>query len=309
MRSAATSFVVLSATLVLASAGAAAALPAATAKQVVKCQLTIDKAAGKLVDARLKSLDACATGFFKCLQQDPDDLIATPSFDYGSLSVLCGEGGIDVFSGLPAIAACLRTVHECDADGIVDLELPRLLELSDLIGSLVAPCAVAHGGSGAGLADHAAARRLTDCAAAIMDRGAAFVAQRQRALAACADAVFACSHDHPGDAVCLALARGTCAFQLDVADRGIDAFRQAIKDGCSATLVDDLFSQAGSNVDSLVTDCETYGVTLNGLDTYAECVVREHVCKVDDLAYVELPNPDVISTFTQLDHPLSPFCL
>ena len=62
------------------------------------------------------------------------DVLDANGVGFGALAAACTPTGVDVTTGVPNLAQCLATYHECRAGELLEAELPRVRELLSLVG-------------------------------------------------------------------------------------------------------------------------------------------------------------------------------
>ena len=113
------------------------------------------------------------------------------------------------------VARCVENRHRCQAAQLVSQENPRARELLQLAGvnaSDVSGCLLSPGANGRrpGVGDPVRAKVLVKCAQGIQKAAAKFAQARLGGFQKCLAAVTKCIQQKPGDAGCLAGARGKC---------------------------------------------------------------------------------------------------
>ena len=169
-----------------------------------------------------------------------------------------------------------------DGDGLVDRDDPDCPALAD--------------GGGLGLEDsRGRGKAVASCQRAIEQAAATYVKKKQQRLQACADAVFACIQQKPGDARCLEGARAACAAEVaalrDATVGDAAKLHRAIGEACAATVdVVDLLDARGIGYEAETQTCAGYGVAaLVSVEDVAECVARQHDCRVEELVAAQVP--------------------
>jgi hypothetical protein len=207
---------------------------------------------------------------------------------------------------LAAIAAGIADEHRCRAVDLFAADVPRAKELL-LAGGVdlnAMTCfAERPQGDDLGLGKPLGVlKAVVGCQRGIGTAGLRFVSQVLAADQRCSEAVATCVQTKPGDAKCLAKARTVCAKvtgRLYVGPQSREAkLKGAITKACGSTkpgfpprvAIGDLRSIVGLGYDTLETTCTTLGVPgLLTLDDVSECLVRQHVCRADQLLQSQTP--------------------
>jgi hypothetical protein len=224
---------------------------AAAAKNATKCQQAIGKAGVAFLAARLKQLDACTGGVFKCIQTKPNDpaciakagakctalataaaaarakLLAAVAAKCGASLVspenLMGATGLGYGSSdceavlgdepqkVADVAECVAQRYACSASDIYATAAPRAGELRRIAGAPGDSCLPDYGGGGEDVGDVAQGKALAACTAAISKAASGLLTKKLASFTKCVDKVFACVQTKSGDAACLAKADAACA--------------------------------------------------------------------------------------------------
>ncbi|MCC6847060.1 MAG: CSLREA domain-containing protein [Deltaproteobacteria bacterium] len=195
------------------------------------------------------------------------------------------------------VARCVHTRHQCQAEQLVSIENPRARELLQAAGVSIFGfgCLLSPGanGAGQGVGDPVRAKRLVKCASAIQKAAAKFASSRLGGLQKCVAAVTKCVQQKPGDAGCLAGARGKCggvAAKIGDGPKGAGTkARAAIAKACGG-LDAELLAADGLGQAALATYCGAVGVSpLTTAGDVGECLLRHHTCRVGQLLDAETP--------------------
>ena len=223
------------------------------------------------------------------------DLLDVAGIGFQAEAASCSDAGVAALTSAGDVVTCLARRHECEVERLLGLEAPRARELLGLAGvdpaSLGCIVAGADGGGG-GLGDAARGKTLTKCEKAVESASAVVVKQRIAGLQSCIGSVAKCLQQKPGDGDCVAKAQAKCA-QLDAklsGAKGPAAKAQAsIAKACSSDLPDVLAS-AGLGESSAAAYCSALGVSgLTSVSDVAECLVRDHRCRVANLLDASIP--------------------
>jgi hypothetical protein len=219
---------------------------------------------------------------------------------YQSLESACttefASGGV---STLGEIAACVLAQHACRAEQLFEIGEPRAQEL--LARGQVAQalrdgfgCLTVHAGPGAGVVDtQGVGKALVKCVGAMRKAGTRFVSKKLRSLERCVDAVFVCEQSKRDDAKCPPKASATCVKAFaQIADEE-QKLQASVAAACPAELYAKLRGVLGANLDVLAAECARYGVadlgTAVDIGAYAQCLARQHECRVEELMEFEAP--------------------
>lgn len=207
---------------------------------------------------------------------------------------------------LAAVTSTIAEQHRCRTVQLFTTDVPRANELLSTGGvDLDAlPCLVqgAQGGN-LGLGKPAGVlKAVVGCQRAIGTAGSRFVKQVLDAEQRCSEAVAQCVQTKPGDAKCLAKAQGVCRKVTGKLYQGPQSreakLKTAIARACGTTTagkaprvaLGDLRSVLGIGYDTLQPACSALGVSgLASIEDVSECLVREHVCRADQLLTSQTP--------------------
>ena len=207
---------------------------------------------------------------------------------------------------LAAVTSTIAEEHRCRTVELFTTDVPRANELLSTggvdLGAL--PCLVqgAQGGN-LGLGKPAGVlKAVVGCQRTIGTAGARFVKQVLEAEQRCSEAVAQCVQTKPGDAKCLAKAQGVCRKVTGKLYQGPQSreakLKAAVARACGTTTpgkaprvaLGDLRSVLGIGYDTLQPACTALGVSgLASIDDVSECLVREHVCRADQLLTSQTP--------------------
>jgi hypothetical protein len=231
---------------------------------------------------------------------------------------LCKEAGLGFKNTIPvcatpqsaallsAVTNTLADEHRCRTVQLFLTDVPRANELLSTGGVDLSmlPCltAGANGGS-LGLGKPAAVlKAVVGCQRGIGTAGARFVKQVLDAEQKCSEAVALCLQTRPGDTKCLAKAQGVCrklTAKLYTGPQSREAkLRSSIARACGSTTpgkaprvaLGDLRSVLGLGYDQLQPACAALGVNgLTSIEDVSECLVRDHVCRADQLLTSQTP--------------------
>lgn len=207
---------------------------------------------------------------------------------------------------LAAVTSAIAEAHRCRTVQIFTTDVPRAGEL--LTAGGVDPSSLPCLGAGAqggnlGLGKSAGVlKAVVGCQRGIGAAGARFVKQVLEAEQRCSEAVAACIQTKPGSAPCLAKARSVCGKVTSRLYRGSQSreakLRTAIARACGTAAagkpprvaLDDLRSVLGLGYETLQPACAALGVSgLATIDDVSECLVRNHVCRADQLLTSQTP--------------------
>jgi hypothetical protein len=231
---------------------------------------------------------------------------------------LCGEKGLGFASNVAAcqtpqsavlltsVTSTLADEHRCRTLQIFGADVPRAAELLTAggIDLTTLPCLTegAQGGN-LGLGKPAGVlKAVVNCQRGIGTAGGKFVSQILGAEQRCSEAISQCIQTKPGDTKCLTKAKALCVkvtSKLYTGPQSREAkLRAQIARACGTTkpggsprvALTDLRSVLGLGYETLLTTCSTFGVPgLSSLDDVSECLVRQHVCRADQLLISQTP--------------------
>jgi hypothetical protein len=226
------------------------------------------------------------------------DVRAAAGLGFAAEDAPCLSEGAAAPATIADLAACLQRGHACRADQIVGFEAPRAAELLALVGqdpAATAPClGAAADGSGAGIGDPGRAAAVERCGRALTAAGGKFARGKAKAVGKCLRAVEDCLFADPSSA-CLDEARADCAKAIGGLTRpasGLEAkLVAAIAAGCGAAgaSFDDVLAADGLGYESLAPTCAALGVPLDSGAALADCVRRQHECRVEEWLERETP--------------------
>jgi hypothetical protein len=224
-----------------------------------------------------------------------NDLTAVVGLGYDAERAICDDFNVSTIASAADVALCLARRHECAVERLLGLEAPRARELLALAG--VNPAGfgcIADGadGGGLGIGDATRGKALTKCEKAVEKSAATFVKQRLGGLQKCIDAVTKCVQQKPNDGACATKAQAKCAklgAKLDGAQGVAAKARAAIAKACIGNPAD-VLAAAGLGHGSAAAYCSAIGVpSLATVANVAECLVRDHRCRVAHLLDAEIP--------------------
>ncbi len=315
----------------------ASALPdPGAAKAANKCQATIKKSGAKFATKTLKSLEKCYDALFKCIQTKPGDqkcidkalvkcgkevdtkvpkerdklassivrkcesfadLGSADGLGFDSIANACStDFGVDLVD-VASVAECLRAQHECRAEEMFNVQMPRAGQIADALAVPVraGTCLENLGGTGDVGDPKGLGKALDKCQKELKKAGAKFVGKKLKSLEKCVDALFKCIQTKPGDQKCVDKATGKCTKELETNIPKAEAkLASSIDKRCLA-----IFAQLGPgdamNVDGLAPGCQEVGIPDVGtIENYRDCVVRRHECLVDEIFRHEAPRAEAL---------------
>jgi hypothetical protein len=232
------------------------------------------------------------------------DLCRAEGLGFASTLEVCATPQSPVL--LSALTSAIAEEHRCRTVQLFTANVPRATELlsSGGVDLSVLPCLVdGTAGGTLGLGKPAkVVKAVVACQRGIGTAGARFVKQILTAEQRCTEAMAQCIQTKPGDAKCLAKAQKICrtvTAKLYTGAQSREAkLRAAIARACGTTAVgkaprvavDDLRSLLGIGYDTLDEACAGFGVDgLSTLENVTECLVRQHVCRADQLLTSQTP--------------------
>ncbi len=232
------------------------------------------------------------------------DLCGAAGLGFGNAVAVCATPSSAAL--LAAVTSTIADEHRCRTVQLFTTDVPRANELLSTGGVDLSalPCLVAGAqGGNLGLGKPAGVlKAVVGCQRGIGTAGARFVKQVLDAEQRCSEAVAQCVQTKPGDAKCLAKAQGVCrrvTSKLYQGPKSREAkLKATIARACGTTTpgkaprvaLADLRSVLGIGYDTLVPSCAALGVSgLASIDDVSECLVREHVCRADQLLTSQTP--------------------
>jgi hypothetical protein len=225
----------------------------------------------------------------------PEDLTDLAGLGLGAEASACAAVGVAALDSVADVVLCLGRRLACEADRLLGAAAPRARELLGLAGvdPAVFSCAIdGADGGGQGLGDVARGKALTKCEKGVEKAAATFVKQQLVGLAACIAQVAKCVQQKPGDAACIAKAEAKCdKLEAKLAGpKGPAAKALAAIDKSCESDPADLLDAAGLGHGALATYCAALGVpALASSGDVAECLVRDHRCRVGHLLDASIP--------------------
>jgi hypothetical protein len=230
------------------------------------------------------------------------DLCNVAGLGFGSVVPVCVARN----DRLAAVTSVLADEHRCRTVQLFTTDVPRANELLTTGGVDLStlPCLVAGAeGGNLGLGKPAAVlKAVVGCQRGIGTAGARFVKQVLEAEQKCSEAVALCLQTRPGENKCLAKAQGVCRKVTAKLYTGLQSreakLRTAIARACGSTTpgkaprvaLTDLRSVLGLGYEKLQPGCAMLGVSgLTSIDDVSECLVRDHVCRADQLLTSQTP--------------------
>ncbi len=233
------------------------------------------------------------------------DLCGDTGLGFGHDVPLCGTPSSPLL--LSAVTTTLAEEHRCRAVQLFATDVPRAGELLTAGGVDLStlPCLLS-GAAHAGLGSKPTAvlKAVVGCQRAIGTAGARFVKQVLAAEQRCAESVAQCLHTKPGDQKCLVKAQRVCRKVTGNLYTGVQSreakLRSTIARSCGSmtpgkaprVAFDDLRSLLGIGYDgaNVKTTCQELQVqSLSSISDVSECVVRDHVCRADQLLTSQTP--------------------
>jgi len=244
-----------------------------------------------VLDVKIRSVKSCGAVSFP-------DLTSTAGLDFGALAPTCQhQFGLTV-DGLVPLSQCIVRQYACQADRLIEAEIPRARELLRTAGvsaanlDAVAPCLEDHAGAGALLATSTQVKTVTECDARFRKSSKNFSAIALTAAGTCLNEVLKCVQSKPDNGKCLASATAKCNKAVArVALKG-DAAETAIvgKDATCSAAFADLAGAAGANRQAISCACDLAGVhPVTDLAGAARCVRRVGECRLAKILPFAVP--------------------
>lgn len=255
-----------------------------TARTCAKSVAAIAKDRVKLSDAVAKACGAPAVAFA--------DVLALAGIGYGSEIGPCAEVGVGTLATLADLTTCVRLRHECGAERLLAMQVPRAGELLLAGGrdpAVDAPCVPAAALAG-GVADRGRAKLAVKCQAAVAKVGGKLAAGRQKAAHACVQAVTVCLQEKSVVPGCLPSARTKCAKQLGGIESDAAIRAAAVAKACGALDPVELGGADGLGYQAREAECLALGAPgVASAAAVADCLERQHSCRVAELLETTTP--------------------
>jgi hypothetical protein len=238
----------------------------------------------------------------------PADLFAASGVGYDALAADCAALLGAAPAAADAVARCLAAQHACAADRLVGARVPRareLLRVAKVAARGLLPCLEDRGGTGESPPDAAAGRAVARCVASVDKAGAKLAATAQSQLGGCLTALLRCARAPSADPACGEAARERCdGGSLRVA-RAESRLLATLARRCARTPLgfDGLASAAGANLAALAGECTALGTGVSSLADYGQCLLRHHVCQVEDVVRFDVPR--AAELLAQIERPAS----
>jgi uncharacterized delta-60 repeat protein len=265
-------------------------LKAADSKCLLKATATCAKqaAAEAKDDAKLDAAVTKACGAPLAL----DDLTGATGLGLSAELQACVDAGVATLGSLSDVAACVRARESCAAERLLALQMPRAADL--LAAGSLAPgsCLPAAGALGAGLADPDRTKAAVKCQGALVKAASKLAASERDAALACLQAAARCVQLKPGDAACLAKLRATCAKKIGALSTpsGVEAkLAAAVAKSCDGLAPGDLTSADGLGFQTHAAECATLGAPGATAAAIADCVRRQHECRLEEVLDATTP--------------------
>ena len=260
----------------------------------------VAKAVAKCRDARaaLTGLDAklAAAAGKKCAGLGLADLTSTDGLGYSLLAGECAAILGTPLASLDDVVTCVARRTACHAEAALAAAAPRaksILRATGVVGPGDDPlvCLPDDGGDASAVADRVGAGKALDkCVRGARKAGATFAAKKLKILGGCVAALFACEQRADDPAACRAKATGTCAKAFGAIAAAEAKIAPAVAKACGAVPFATLAAPAGGGVAGLAATCALHGVApVDSLDAYADCLFRQHECRVEAMVQVAAP--------------------
>jgi DNA-binding beta-propeller fold protein YncE len=307
-----------------------------------KCQQTIERVAFAQGDFAHRIVSKCGGSNRRPFPFAT--LLDTHGLAFQDVASECIHFGLNLVD-LDTVVRCVTGRYTQEAERIFSLEQARARELFDLVGGSVpcdlavvsgcqgCPFAVCLGGANDGQACSAdseclqgacrvpptgSARLLSSlnaslpvrqCTGAANQAGKKLVGIFLHSVGACVNAIFRCVALNPDapDACFAATATTKCAKAFASIDAAHTTLATAIDRKCGSQKIpyDTLRQPYAANIDALFRECADFGVTLNTLDDYAACIVKQHECRAAEALSIAAPRTSALLAL--LGHSL-PLC-
>jgi Zn-dependent metalloprotease len=221
------------------------------------------------------------------------DLRAENGLHYSRLSARCAaEFGTDTGSGA-GIAECVVREHACAAEGLVAIEHPRAKSL--IVGAGLSSVILSEDDCLTNYADTGSngggqAKAIEKCEVSVKKAAKSLATGELAILGKCATLVFSCEQAKPGEfAACIEKAASKCRASFAKLSSVRGRLASGIQKGCGVVPFSVLADASGANLAVLKPECEAYGIAVDSIETYSDCLTRQHECQVDDLLQFEVP--------------------
>jgi hypothetical protein len=164
-----------------------------------------------------------------------------------------------------------------------------------------AECEAPADGGGVGVGDLALGKMVLKCEKASAKAGVKFVQGVEKQLQSCTGAVLKCLQAKPSDPLCQLKAVETCANAKVKIDGLRDKTGTAMGKSCSDVPDEGTFPVQSFGYEAEVADCAHYGVPLNGGEDIGECILRQHLCRAEQLVSRENARALELATLGGLD--------
>jgi hypothetical protein len=196
------------------------------------------------------------------------------------------------------------------AEHLFELQMPRVAELLGLVGVNLGQdaCFANLGGGGNDIDDPDTGKLLAKCVTTVEKTAARYAGKRFKGILKCIDAVYACIQTKPLDPRCRARAALTCNREFARLEIEAAKLPPAVDKRCGALDFAMLQESAGANLDAIADTCSEVGITsLTSLGSYEQCILRQHICSVEEL--LRFASPRVADLLALVGHAASSsFC-
>ncbi|MEO6027268.1 MAG: hypothetical protein ABIR79_10425 [Candidatus Binatia bacterium] len=215
------------------------------------------------------------------------------AFD-GEEATCAADYQVPALATVADVALCLARRLACQTEHLIARQVPRARELLGIAGIDAGELGCVDAGadgSGQGISDPTRGKALGKCDKGVQKAGAAFAKSRLAGLTKCIDAVAACVQLKPADPSCVPKAQAQCAkigTRLAGPAGPAAKARAAIAKACSAPA--DMLIATGLGHATSAVYCAAVDVpALTTPADVAECIVRDHACRVTKVIEATVP--------------------
>lgn len=262
--------------------------PSCLSKAATSCDKKLAALASSAVKRRTAIVKDCAIVGL-------EEMRIENGLGYEALTQACALQGSQSGS-TEGIADCVLRLHACSVDRLFGAQLPRagtLLEDTGLSSQRWEELPCLPRGTDGGGGDGTFAGTIERCASSIQKGGKSLVLSELAVLEKCTISIFACEQAKPGQfATCVQKAEPKCRTSLQALPLKRTKMLASIQAGCGGVPFDALRSVSGIDLEALSAECASRGVHVTSAKDYAECLIRQHECQVDDLLSAAVPRTD-----------------
>ena len=251
------------------------------------------KAVDEITRAGAKARDLIAAA---CSTVDVLALRNSGGLNFDSREQACAALSGSAPITLNAMTECVLRAYDQLADRLYGVELGRARELVGLTQEAETfsglPSVV--GCSDCATGETGLAKPILTCTKSVAKSSRSFALAALKHLFACSNRVFKCSQLSPGDGTCLAKTQVACDKEFAKIGASRGKFHAAISKACGPDKLQyaSLRAREAANIEAL--GCECGDSYLDTLEEYADCIERQHECRVS------LAVPNAIPRFDEM---------